>query len=72
MPELLGRPSPVAVCASHFTLRDFFLDSSPAAALGDHVRDITPFTAADMVEFQDNGISFTAVHTCVVRQILGY
>jgi hypothetical protein len=63
----------MTIRASNGALCDFSADCTPALPALDHVPDIPPlFGRIAMIELQNNGIGFPAIHTRVFLKIAHY
>jgi len=61
----------MTVRAAHLTFREFRLYPLPRNPRADQLANIPEFSAANMIEFEDSDIGFTAVHAGMVLQIHG-
>lgn len=63
--------APMTVRTTHFALLNFRGDVRPAKSSGDHLRNVLDFFSSHVIELEDDGLGFPAVHTWMVLQVLG-
>ena len=68
--ELFGRPSDVAVSATHVTFRNLSEEPLNWQALLDEDSNVLVLGASDMIELKDERVRFATVDTRVRRQVL--